>query len=139
MRDPYQPGTMPKPAPERLPPSVAGVILSPQERARALTGALFDGPDLRGAACKGHARLFDEPENHASPDAEQARLNAARALCDHCPVRAPCAAVAAGLTDSQRAGVWAGTVYESSDARRARLYRERRAQQATTDREEPNS
>ncbi|CAM5344231.1 WhiB family transcriptional regulator [Corynebacterium variabile] len=92
------------------PPSVAGMILSPAERARALTAAVLDGPDLTGAACTGHAPLFDEPGPREPPEAVDARMDAARAMCTICPVIARCATVADGLTDYQRAGMWAGII-----------------------------
>lgn len=107
------------------PPSVAGLILGPAERAHALTRAVLDGPDLTGAACTGRAPLFDEQDPWETPEAYTARMDTARAVCRTCPVREKCAAVAAGLTDHQRAGVWAGDVLEHRETRAQRRLAER--------------
>src|ERR1700758_2741069 len=50
----------------------------------ALAAALADAPDLRGAACVGHARLFDVDGNHAHDYSE------AIAICHQCPVLTDC-------------------------------------------------
>lgn len=110
------------------PPSVAGMILSPAERARALAASLLDGPDLTGAACKGRAPLFDEQGPHEPPETYEARLHDAQDLCRSCPVLDRCHAAAEGMDAHLRAGVWAGAPYEHSETRRQRRSAERRAE-----------
>lgn len=112
------------------PPSVAGLVLSPPERARALAAALLDGPDLTGAACTGHAPLFDEIIEGESAPARHRRTQAAQALCRTCPALDQCAATAEGMDATQRAGVWAGVWWEHQETRRARVVRENAARPA---------
>lgn len=75
-------------------------------RIRALPADLAD-PRLTGAACVGHAGLFDA-EDHGEPSpARRARHRAAIDICERCPVLAACHVVAAEL-GTHAAGVWAG-------------------------------
>lgn len=107
------------------PPSVAGMILSPAERARALTASLRDGPDLTGAACKGMAPLFDDHIDGETHEDTQARMVAARAVCARCPILATCRSAADGMDETLKAGMWAGDAYEHRETRRIRESRKR--------------
>ncbi|AJE33695.1 hypothetical protein B842_09230 [Corynebacterium humireducens NBRC 106098 = DSM 45392] len=65
-------------------------------------------PDLHGAACTGHAPLFDAPgKNERLLDAED-RHDQARQMCARCPVTVRCAQALLDLPLGQREGIWAG-------------------------------
>lgn len=48
------------------------------------------GPDLPGAACTGHPRLFDPPTPGETPETLAHRRRAAYTLCQSCPVLDHC-------------------------------------------------
>lgn len=81
--------------------------------------ALLDLPvtSLAGAACRGHAPLFDEQLPDETPDEQANRHQVARQVCRHCPARKPCAASVPTLPRST-GGVWGGGVL-SEDRRTA--------------------
>lgn len=84
---------------------------------RALPADLTD-PRLTGAACVGHAHLFDaEHDDEPRPD-RNARHRAAAEICARCPVLAACDTVA-GELGTHAAGVWAGRARRAT-ARRGR-------------------
>lgn len=89
------------------PPTTRPVINASQwPKRRPLITGLVD-PRLTGAACVGHAHLFDAAHpNEPRPD-RAARHRAAVEICQRCPVLAPCATVAAEL-GARAVGVWAG-------------------------------
>lgn len=68
-------------------------------------------PRLNGAACAGpHAHLFDDALDehpHETNDQRRHRHDQARAICQRCPVQAPCRTVANEL-GRYALGVWAG-------------------------------
>ena len=64
---------------------------------------------LDGAACAGYPLpLWDESVHGESAGARDERHRVAALICERCPVRAACAAIAASLPPSSRCGVWAG-------------------------------
>lgn len=69
--------------------------------------ALVD-PNLFGAACAGHAPLFDPRQRGESPARATRRHNVARRICQTCPVKRQCADALVDLPLKQRAGIWAG-------------------------------
>lgn len=75
-------------------------------------------PALPGAACKGRWDLFDIPEGLLGGQL-QARQEAAKQMCDSCPVRIPCLRYA--LDNSDTTGIWGGT----TDEERARIRKRR--------------
>lgn len=68
------------------------------------------GPELPpGALCKGRAPFWDA-DVPGETDAERtARLDAAREVCQRCPVREPCER--AGAEGKAAAGMWGGVLY----------------------------
>lgn len=63
---------------------------------------------LTGAACAGHAPLFDERGKGESWIDAEDRHDQARAICATCPVIRQCAAALMDLPLGQRNGIWAG-------------------------------
>ena len=64
---------------------------------------------MPGAACRGHAPLFDETL-HGETEAEQTeRHERARAMCSRCPALEQCATAVATIPRSC-GGVWAGVL-----------------------------
>lgn len=81
---------------------------SAEPRIAALPADLADAR-LSGAACVGHAALFDAEHDDEPSPVRRARHRAAVDICERCPVLAACSTVAHELgTDA--AGVWAGRV-----------------------------
>lgn len=81
----------------------------------ALSADLAD-PRLIGAACVGHAALFDAEHDDETRPRRNARHRAAVAICQTCPVLAPCHVVANEL-GTQAAGVWAGRARDNTAPR----------------------
>ena len=76
----------------------------------AALGQLIETPLLEGAACVGHAELFD-PMTDNGADRVCAEIEALR-ICDRCPALAACRRWLKSLPDSQKpTGVVAGRVY----------------------------
>ncbi|NKY57226.1 WhiB family transcriptional regulator [Nocardia flavorosea] len=71
---------------------------------------------LIGAECIGLARLFDPRGQHEDDRAFAYRTAAAGKVCNRCPVRRPCATVAAEL-DRTAVGIWAGEVRDAPKPR----------------------
>jgi len=72
--------------------------------AELLDELAHDIPDLRGAACRGHAEVFDVADRH-----DTQAITAAKALCTACPVLGACRRWLSGLPRYQRpCGVVAG-------------------------------
>ncbi|MEV6660626.1 WhiB family transcriptional regulator [Nocardia fluminea] len=84
----------------------------------ALPADLAD-PRLTGAACVGHAALFDAEHDDEPRQDRDARHRDAADICESCPVLAACHTVAAEL-GTHAAGVWAG---RAERARRGRPLR----------------
>lgn len=55
-----------------------------------LSKTLWESPHLPGAACVGHAELFDAAAQDEAAIHSRARHDAALELCQACPARAPC-------------------------------------------------
>jgi len=72
------------------------------------------------AACQQGDVHFSPPQPESSAD-RRAREQAARAMCEVCPVRSPCLAFA--LAGQERWGIWGGLTW----AERRRLLRSRAA------------
>ncbi|WP_353888593.1 WhiB family transcriptional regulator [uncultured Corynebacterium sp.] len=84
--------TPPFPKVRRLPASL-----------RPITDASLDG-----AACKGHAPLFDLTVHGETSEQREARHHQARNLCRRCPVFTQCTTVAGQLKHDHKQGFWAG-------------------------------
>ena len=69
---------------------------------------------LTGAACAGHAPLFDATRHGENEDRREHRHHQARTICHQCPVRATCKTVANELPAAHRTGIWAGTTWKES-------------------------
>lgn len=69
--------------------------------------ALID-PNLQGAACAGHAPLFDARGRHERLLDAEDRHDQAIAICHTCPVLRRCGQALLDLPLSQREGIWAG-------------------------------
>lgn len=87
-----------------------------------LAGLLFSlsgVPSLPGAACRGLAPTFDDPDgNEPAPDVEH-RRTVALALCGQCSALTRCRQWLESLPANQRpSGVVAGTVVESPTTRK---------------------
>ncbi|MDI9917859.1 WhiB family transcriptional regulator [Rhodococcus sp. IEGM 1379] len=83
----------------------------------ALLAALVD-IRLTGAACAGHAPLFDDilDEGNEPPEEREARHHQARSICRRCPVAAHCETAA--NEDDTTSGIWAGRLQGLTDNRR---------------------
>lgn len=96
-----------------------GVYALPVSLAR-LVADLRDDDGLDQAACRGHAQLFDEGPLHGEDlDARDARHRRAVRLCDRCPSRRACAALAASMPVELLDGIWAGRRYTYQPKRAA--------------------
>lgn len=72
--------------------------------------AISTAPDLQGASCKGSAD-WDWDRHGEMPDARDARLAAAVAACQRCPVLERCRRYRDGLPPNRRpAGAFAGEI-----------------------------
>lgn len=69
---------------------------------------------LTGAACAGHAPLFDAAHPGESTEHQQARHHRARAICAGCPIRSNCQEVARQLPTDHRTGIWAGQLWKET-------------------------
>lgn len=79
---------------------------------------LFD-ERLVGAACVGHAELFDDHRSGESEQQATARHEIAARICRRCPVLAQCGTAAAEL-GSSASGIWAGEVRNTGQPARRR-------------------
>lgn len=77
-----------------------------------------DAAMFADAGCIGRHTLFDAPEAHEHADLHLAREQAAAELCEPCPCRAPCWALAMTIPKRDRSGVWAGTAWCAGTPRR---------------------
>lgn len=77
--------------------------------------AITTAPDLRGASCKGSAD-WDWDRHGEMSDARDARLAAAVATCQRCPVLEGCRRYRDGLPPNRRpAGAFAGAIASPGD------------------------
>ena len=67
-----------------------------------------------GAACIGEWELFDPRGDDEPAELFSTRLEYARAYCRACPVLEKCHETAQAMPATHRAGIWAGTVFDSN-------------------------